>query len=163
MWRAEIGEQRTAFWRTSGTTLGLREFGSVLYDGMLHQFLVCDEKTSEVAGVVATYAYDPLAGHLKVGLCAYTQPALRSFAGLALLIEFAFHTLPLRKVYFEVVGGAVRRFGRLMNEIGLLEGTIDDFEFSLGVWLPLEIWSTSREQWYDSSNRVRPRQAHLGG
>jgi hypothetical protein len=138
MWTEETAYGRGSRWRTSSTTPSLADFADIMWRNVLHQYLVMVGSSLEPAGVVVSYDYDALNGHCKVGVCSYRDSGYLALIGVQRLLRHVFSTLPIRKVYFELVGSNESHpmspsFGKFAQR----EGVLEVFEYLDGEWIDL--------------------------
>ena len=134
-------------WRYRGTTPSYEEFTRDLFGGVLCQFVVADNETGDLVGMVAAYR-----ASLEQGTCYFAfaragsprQPVGDMFAGLGLFLGYLFRTWSLRKVYAEVPGVNWAFFESVEDVFFKVEGILTDYDFYDGHYRPMRIISIDR-------------------
>ena len=155
MWRIESAGDIWTTWRAGGSTIGLEEFRSNFWTGVLAQWVVVSSAAPQhLRGLVVFYDYNAWDGYCRAGYCSYTPLGVTAAAGLAMAIDRIFDDLPLRKVYFDTVGANRPTPGGTMSRFCRKEGTVREYGFVGGEWTDLEVWSIDRDTWVREPRRL---------
>lgn len=139
-------------WRYRGKAPSISAFESSLFDGVLTQFVVLDSAAVNPLGLAVLYNADQACGHVCFGMYRSNIPAKGSSGAMTdaalLLIEYAFRTWPLRKVYLEVPeynAGLVSS----LSDLGIAEqeGRLTEHLFWRANRYDMLIYALRRPQW----------------
>jgi RimJ/RimL family protein N-acetyltransferase len=143
-------------WRFQGRTPSRAEFSQMLWNGVSTQFVVIDNQSRTLLGLVQLYNPDTAARHAYVSALGRPPRAgdLGVFLeGLILVVEFAFNMFDNRKIYAEIPAFNVEQFGPMARYF-TKEAQLGDHVFHMGSYVPLEIWSVTRADWSEKAGRV---------
>jgi hypothetical protein len=149
MWRAETREGFASTWRANQSSVSPAEFESIVWDGVLDQYLVLGVLSDVPLGVVSAYAYDAWNGHCKIGMCSYSVNAFGVMLGAIHLVEKLFDSLPLHKIYFEIPSTQRLELRIVESRLATHEGTIRAYRQAAGNDIDLHIVSIFRRDWED--------------
>jgi RimJ/RimL family protein N-acetyltransferase len=142
---------RSHLWMRSGRVLDEREF----YDGwrswitkhMGAKFIVATQ--GQPAGLIYDYDRAGEGGHTRVTALLDAEATGRGVGVIAwaLFVEWLFHALPLRKIYFDVYGYNTRVV-QMLRKLGLAEeGVFPHDCFWSGTSWPRHVFAVYRETW----------------
>lgn len=108
LYRMAVAPEAITRWRLRGTSPSPDQFERLLWDSILAQFVVTDERNEALALVSAYNAHSDGYAYLSV-LSRSDAPGV-GLHGTALLLVYLFDTFPLRIVYGESPDLAYRQF-----------------------------------------------------
>lgn len=138
-------------WRYRGRTPSFAEFEATLFEGVLAQFAVTPKDSSTICGLVTLYNADLANGHAFLGVVRGARVAGDQGSmmdGCVLLIQHAFTSWPLRKIYFDVPGYNMHLVNGLIEaNFATEEGRLRHFYFFNGEYFDKIYVSISRQVW----------------
>jgi len=141
-------------WRFRGETPSPDRFIATLWEGVLAQFVVSQNKTNTGVGLVTTYGVnlrDQYAHIAFVTSPEYVGTGL-TLEGLALFVDYLFRLWPLRKLYAEAVEYNYSQFSRGSNRYFKREGILrDQLHYAARYW-DVHVLALYRRDW----ERIRP-------
>lgn len=145
-------------WRYRGATPPPDVFARQLFEGVLAQYLVVDRAQGTLQGLVGLYNANLASQHVYAFvLGAEHHTPGRVLEGLLIMLDHAFNTWELRKVYFEVPEYNLNQFSGI-TRYTTEEGRLRNHERLFGrLWDQL-ILALYRDTWED---RGRPVLASL--
>ena len=136
-------------WRFRGRTLSPEEFRRALFEGVLAQFVVVDQATGALVGLVVAYEHHPDAGHCSVGFqrTAVAEGPAATVEGLALFIDYLFTTFRLDRIRAEIPEYNLPVLGGVVESLCEIEGRRTAYYWhNSRAWDQLLI-ALSRERW----------------
>lgn len=145
--------------RWGGATPHPEEVAGAAWDGLC-QFAVERRRTGEPIGFATLFAADMRHGFASAAVLV--APHARRWAegleGFALLVDYAFRTWPLRKVYSEVLDESYAQFRSGADRFFTVEGCKRAHQFADGRYQDLYTLAIHRDTW----ERPDPLFAALG-
>lgn len=161
-----LAEPSTArSWRFRGESLDPQRFFADISAGVVCQFIVSPAGSHEIAGFVQLFNADPMSGcaHVSVAIGPASRGAsVAATASLAMLLDHAFATYPLRKVYIESSQDVVvSSLGRIVATGGpvVLEGVLRGNVWFDGAHRDTHIYAVWPDAWRDAELAARLRGA----
>lgn len=142
-------------WRYRGRTPGHAEFANDLWHGVHTQYVVCTP-TAQPVGVVGTYNVNHSAGHCHLFAVASPDHGAEVTEGTGLLIDWAFTTFDLHKIWVEAPEFNLAQFAGL-TRVAEVEGRLRDYEFWQGRFWDVLILSIGRRRWSEVMGPVVER------
>jgi RimJ/RimL family protein N-acetyltransferase len=140
-------------WRYRGRTPSFAEFEATLFEGVLAQFAVAPKDSGAICGLVTLYNADLANGHAFLGVVRGKRvPGDQGsmMDGCILLIQHAFASWPLRKIYFEVPGYNMHLVDGLIDAgFATEEGRLQEFFFFNGEYFDKVYVSIHRHVWLE--------------
>jgi RimJ/RimL family protein N-acetyltransferase len=134
--------------RWGGATPHPEEVANAAWDGLCH-FAVERRRTGEAIGVATLFAADFRHGFASAAVLV--APHARGWAegleGFALLVDYAFQTWPLRKIYSEVLEESYAQFSSGAGRFFAVEGRKRAHQFVDGRYQDVYILAIHRDMW----------------
>ena len=146
-------------WRYRGTIPQRSEFADALSKGILVQFVVERQATSEPVGLVSAYGANSRDGWTYVAAVSAPQ-YIRSGAvvdGLIVLVGYLFENWPFRKIYFETIEFNLVQFGSAINRLAVEEGRLEKHIFYDDRYWDVVTAAIYRADWKTNAARLRPK------
>jgi RimJ/RimL family protein N-acetyltransferase len=120
-----------------------------LWDGVLAQWMVTGIRDGGRKGLVILASPDFANGFAYASALATSQARRTGLVleGMGLVIDYAFRTWPLRKLYAEVSEPTLRQFARTVGRFCVEEGRLKQHHFRDGEFRDLVILAIYRENW----------------
>lgn len=136
-------------WRFRGRTLSPEEFRRALFEGVLAQFVVVDEPTGALIGLVVAYEHHPDAAHCSVGFQRATtaEGPATTVEGLALFIDYLFTTFRLERIRAEIPEYNLPVLGGLVESLCEIEGRRQGYYWHNGRAWDQVLIALSRQRW----------------
>lgn len=147
-------------WRYRGTTPSWDTFHRQLWDGVLAQYLVIRKNDSAVLGLVTLYNANLSSGYTYASALSTPEATGTGLVleGLFLLLEHAFKTWNLRKIYFEVPEFNLDQFVSATRRGYVVEeGRLRDHETLLGRSWDLVFLAMYRDMFDNGPQRIIDR------
>lgn len=136
-------------WQSGSQNLGYEVFKQRFWDSVLAQFVFGLPSESRVLGLVKCEV--PNFRHQTAHFGIYSDPGVHSspvpLRAILTLVNFVFHTYPLRKLYAEVPAYNYALFASGADNFFTVEGILRDHEMHFGKLWDLHIVAVSRELW----------------
>jgi RimJ/RimL family protein N-acetyltransferase len=158
-------------WRYRGAVPSSEQFSASLWQGVTAQFLVVSKVPKQMAGMVTFYKFSPQGRNGFIAAVAHPSFAGTGVMveGVLLLIDYAFRTWDLRKVYFETLEFNLLQFAGL-GEMPIEEGRLRDHDEADGrSWdfvtfaIYQEDWLRHRDELLVTEELLRKRRAARSG
>ncbi|MFN8216777.1 MAG: GNAT family protein [Gemmataceae bacterium] len=147
--QAELGAALGPRWRFRGATPTLEEWVHKSGDRVLAQFLVVSKPEQTPLGAVHLFNPNFQDGHaqLSVARLEAETRAPKVMLGLGLLIRYAFHCWPLRKLYMEVAEFNYPQFESGAGRFFEVEGRYRQHLYLGGRYWDQLVLAITREAW----------------
>lgn len=153
--RIETSDRRLATYRHRGITPSPESFVHGLWAGVFAQFLVVMRIDNTPIGVVAGYGADYRNGFARVAAVCDPMYEKRGWPveGWHLFLDYVFASMPLRKLYADVL-----EFNASLFSAGLLkdfevEGRLTKHEYLDGQYWDLFVLGLTRDRWSSRAER----------
>lgn len=159
----EFSSDTVGLYRSRGRTLPPERWVASLWDGVVLQLGVIERSTDTLAGNVALYDFNQMAGTAKIAALIFHAQRGRGWPleGVRLFVDLAFHQFPLRKLYMEIFSSNARSLATARSAGFEEEGRLKNHEFVDGAYCDLHIFSLTRPAWEELSAKVSARTAAL--
>jgi len=141
------------------------EVERALWERALAQFVLIDQRDDRRVGLCQLT--NAVFRHGTANIAVVIEPDSRRkpwvLEGVALFVEYAFGSFPLRKLYGEVVEFNLAQFASGRDRLFVEEGRLRDHEWHFGRYWDVSILSVSREAWLGGRHRQRLIQRHEAG
>lgn len=143
-------------WRFRGDTPSWDTLAAHLWDGVAVQQLVVAKQTQEMAGIVSLYGANYRSGFAYLSAVAHPHYEGTGVVteGAAGLIDYAFRTLSLRKVYIEALEFNTSQFGALAS-LAREEGRLAEHELHDGAYWDFVTYAVRSRDWFDFIDNPR--------
>ncbi len=152
---AMAGENATR-WRYRGATPSPEQFVRQMWDGVLVQYAVVGRQLGRLYGTVGLYNANLPSGYVY-GYAMSAPDRMGSgkvVEGLLLMLEYAFRTWELRKVYFELPEFNLPQFQSAVGRYLVEEGRLIDHELLGGRRWDLVTLALYADVWHGPGKRL---------
>ncbi len=154
LYRLSVGGTAAQTYRFRGTTPSPDQFTRLLWEGVLAQFCVEPKELRRPIGLVTLYGADLRSGHVKVsGILDEEFSGHRAVEAFELVIDFAFRSFPIRKVYGESPEYNVRSFRTVFDVVAVEEGRLVAHEYLNGKYYDFVHLAIYRDRWIEHRAR----------
>ncbi|CAN5580375.1 hypothetical protein BH20ACT2_BH20ACT2_09520 [soil metagenome] len=156
LYQLAADEQVGFRWRTRGLTPAPDAFLALVWAGVDVQFVIVDQRTERLIGLVSAYGADAHAGHVRLAMMAVPDVMRTGWIieAAILFIDYLFAVMNLRKIYFDVPGfnydTSLGRLGKWFRT----EGTLKDHNYFGGRHWDQHILALYREDWVELGPRA---------
>lgn len=144
-------------WRFRGSTPSPEEFRSLLWRGVVAQFVVVRRSTSETMGLLTAFDADFANGtaHLAALYDIKVQGLGWPMEGYLVFLDYVFSNSnwPFRKLYAESIDFNAATFGRGMSKYFVEEGRLRGHEYFNGKYWDVVITALYRRSWEERRRR----------
>ena len=156
IYELETSATNLAQWRYGGRTPSPEEVFRSLWDGVLAQFAVRSASKDRFLGYVNIHDADLMNGTAKLAGIATQETRGTGLLvdGFAILLNYAFRTFPIRKIYAEVNEFNLDQIASSVGTLLLEEGRLVDHVYSSERYWDRYILAISRDHWKASCAEI---------
>jgi RimJ/RimL family protein N-acetyltransferase len=158
LYEASIDPRSGYRWRFRGATPSFQVFSEALYQGVLAQFAVVDQRNGVLQGLVSAYNAQLESGWVYVAFQRAAGSQARAgqmIEGMVLLIDYLFETWRLTKVYTELPEYNYQSILANLESLFVPEGCFRDHLFHQDRYWDVYTTATYREPWQAFSRAWR--------
>jgi hypothetical protein len=148
--RAELQQQRASTWRFGGIHIAPEAYPASLWGGATHNLVVRRRGEQQIVGLTTSYNLSERDQHCYfAAACFREDPPSRLLVLLAIGASFDifFETLPIGKIYAEVLEDNLPQFRSMTTSLFQCEGTLRDHRWANGRLQDVYILAITRARW----------------
>lgn len=149
--------EATSRWRFRGTTPSPEDFRSLLWRGVVGQFIIESRDSHVPVGLVTAFDADFPNGvvHLAVLLGSEAQGKGWPIEGVILFLDYIFSHWPFRKIYAESIAFNAATYLRGSRKLFTEEGCLRDHEYYRGRYWDVHVLALYRAVWLEKRRLYR--------